>query len=310
MKVVGEHMELDADTAAMLEVVNRGPKVGTQTIADMRATSVATPKPPQDPLVRVEDAMIPGLAGDVPVRIYADSVGSPLGVTVFFHGGGWVLSSVDGHDSMARRLAKLSGHMVVSVEYRLAPEHQFPSAHDDCWSVVSWIAANGASIGADPERIAVGGDSAGGNLAASMALRARDEGVALRHQLLIYPCLDVDFTRQSYRENAKGYFLETEGMKWFWGQYVRVEDRTNPYAVPMASTDLHRLCSATVQTVARDPLRDEGEAYAHRLRAAGVTVHLTRYNGVVHGFMNRWHLMARAEVALVEAANELRRALD
>ncbi len=299
---------LDADTAAMLATINQLPKVGQQTIEEARASTNAAPKPPADPLVRVEDRVVKGLAGDIPVRIYADSTDASLGIIVFFHGGGWVLSSVDGHDSLARRIAKLTGQMVVSVEYRLAPEHPFPAAHDDSWSVVLWLSQHASQWGGDPTRIAVAGDSAGGNLAASMALRAHHEGVKLIHQMLIYPCVDVNFARHSYEENETGYFLEAEGMKWFWDQYVRTKDRLNPYAVPMLAADLHGLCSATVLTVHLDPLRDEGEAYAHRLRAAGVSVHLTRYEGVVHGFVNRWHLMARGEVALEEIATEFKRA--
>jgi acetyl esterase len=243
------------------------------------------------------------------VRLYATGHDAGLGTVVFFHGGGWVLSSVDGHDSLARMLAARSGALVVSVDYRLAPEHPYPAPHDDCWAVTAWLAAHGTSWGADPRRLVVAGDSAGANLAAGVALRARDEGLALRQQTLMYPCVDTDLDRPSYVENAEGYFLTTKSMAWFWDQYTQPGQRDDPYAVPMRASDLRGVAPALVQTAEFDPLRDEGEAFAARLAAAGVDVTVTRYPGVVHGFVSRWGTMARGRAAHDEIVAAWARAL-
>ncbi len=217
-----------------------------------------------------------------------------LGAIAFFHGGGWVLSNIDGHDSLARRLANRTGAIVMSVEYRLAPEHPFPAPHDDCWAATTWLAAHAEDLGGDPSMIGVAGDSAGGNLAAGVALRARDEGLALALQVLIYPCIDTDFERPSMIENGSGYFLNTSDMVWFWDHFVPTELRSNPYAVPMRADDVAGVAPTLVQTAEFDPLRDEGEAWATRLADAGVPVEVTRYDGVVHGFVSRWEQMGRA----------------
>jgi acetyl esterase len=296
-------MALDDDTAAFLALLAQvgAPPLGAGSAADARAAYDAAPKPVGDPLPHVVDDVV----GGVPVRRYA-ATGTgvdELGVVAFFHGGGFVLSSVDGHDSLARRLAARTGALVVSVDYRLAPEHPFPAPHDDCWAVTAALAATGRPV-------AVCGDSAGGCLAASVALRARDEGVPLRLQALVYPCLDVEQSWPSYAENGDGsYFLSARDMAWFWDQYVPADRRADPYAVPMRATDLAGVAPALVQTAEYDPLRDEGEAYAERLRAAGVPTTATRYPGVVHGFVSRWERMARAELAHAELATALADAL-
>ncbi|MEZ5227130.1 MAG: alpha/beta hydrolase [Acidimicrobiales bacterium] len=212
----------------------------------------------------------------------------------FFHGGGWVLSNIAGHDSLARRITTRTGGIVMSVDYRLAPEHPFPAPHDDCWAATQWLAEHAAELGGDPDLVMIAGDSAGGNLAAGVALRARDEGLALAAQLLIYPCVDTDFERPSMIDNATGYFLDTTDMVWFWDQFVPADQRSNPYAVPMRADDVSGLAPALIQTAEYDPLRDEGEAWAARLNEAGVEVEVTRYDGVVHGFVSRWEQMARA----------------
>lgn len=304
-------MPLDADVKAMLDRLQELglPEAHEVGVAEARAAYARAPKPTGDPLTLVEDREVPGPAGPIPVRCYASSVEAPLGTLVFFHGGGWVLSNVDGHDALARRLAARSGALVVSAEYRLAPEHPFPAPHDDCWAVTAWLAEHGERWGADPARLAVGGDSAGGNLAAGVALRARDDGLALAHQLLMYPCLDTDFERPSYRDNAQGYFLSAANMRWFWDQFVPSEHREHPYAVPMRAQDVSGVAPALIQTAEFDPLRDEGEAYGQRLTEAGVPVTVTRYDGVIHGFISRWEQIARATQAHDEAGDALRRAL-
>ncbi|MEZ5282658.1 MAG: alpha/beta hydrolase [Acidimicrobiales bacterium] len=301
-------MTLDADVAAALEALLAldAPALSQGTVAEARANYDAAPKPRGDDVSRVEDLVVPGSAGDVPVRVYAASDAENLPMVAFFHGGGWVLSSVDGHDSLARRIAVRTGALVVSVDYRLAPEHPFPAPHDDCWAVTSWLARHGAEIGGDPSRLAVCGDSAGGNLAAGVALRARDEGIDLALQALIYPCIDDRQDRyESMVENGEGLFLTADDMVWFWDHFVPSNERLNPYAVPARAADLSGCAPAYVQTAQYDPLRDEGEHYAARLRSAGVEVDVTRYPGVVHGFVSRWHVMARAADAHHDLANAL-----
>ena len=243
-------MPVDADIAAMLAAASAAgvPSLSEGTPAEARVNYLRAPKPAGDPLVRVEDQVIPGPAGDIAVRIYANSTDAGLPTIAFFHGGGWVLSSIEGHDSLARRLAARTGALVVSVEYRLAPEHPFPAPHDDCWAATTWLAEHGRSIGGHPARLSVAGDSAGANLAAGVALRARDEGLPLTYQLLIYPCIDDRQTRPSMVENATGYFLSAVDMAWFWDQFVPAEHRSNPYAVPARATDLRGLAPAHVQT--------------------------------------------------------------
>ncbi len=305
-------MPLDEDIATMLAAAAAAdiPALSDGTPEQARANYDRAPKPAGDALARVEDSSIPGPAGDIPVRIYASTEqvtaapsrdgtesGGGLPIIAFFHGGGWVLSGIEGHDSLARRLALRTGAIVVSVEYRLAPEHPFPAPHDDCWAATTWLAQHGASIGGDPSRLAVAGDSAGGNLAAGVAIRARDEGLALRYQLLIYPCIDDRQTRPSMVENAEGYFLSAKDMAWFWDRFIPEEHRSNPYAVPARVDDLAGVAPAHVQTAEFDPLRDEGEEWATRLNAAGVPATVTRFDGVVHGFVARWEQMSGALAA-------------
>lgn len=292
-------MPLDADIAEMLTAAAAAglPALSDGTPEVARANYAAAPKPTPELLVRVEDRTVPGPAGDIAVRVYADSHANGLPVVAFFHGGGWVLSSVDGHDSLARRLAARTHALVVSVEYRLAPEHPFPAPHDDCWAVTKWLAGHAAELGGDQSRIAVAGDSAGANLAAGVALRARDTGLDLTHQLLIYPCIDDRQTRQSMVDNAEGYFLTAGDMAWFWDHYVPAEHRDNPYAVPARALDLAGVAPAHVQSAEYDPLRDEGEEWAERLTAAGSPSTHTRFLGAVHGFVARWEQMSGALAA-------------
>lgn len=282
------------------------PALSEGTPEQARANYLRAPKPAGDSLARVEDRSIPGPDGDIALRLYADSDDSDLPIVAFFHGGGWVLSSIDGHDSLARRLAARTGALVVSVEYRLAPDHPFPAPHDDCWAATTWLANHGASLGGNPSRLSVAGDSAGANLAAGVALRARDEGLPLTYQLLIYPCIDDRQSRSSMVDNASGYFLSASDMAWFWDHYVPAEHRDNPYAVPARATELGGLAPAHVQTAEYDPLRDEGEEWAARLNAAGVPCTMTRFDGAVHGFIARWEQMAGALIAHEEFGDIVR----
>jgi acetyl esterase len=260
----------------------------------------------------VADRTLPGPAGEIPVRVYRPSDEPALPVLIFFHGGGWVIGSLDTHDNTCRALANAAGCIVVSVDYRLAPEHTFPAAVDDAFAATRWAAEHAADIGGDPARVAVGCDSAGGNLTAVVALLARDAGdLSLRFQLLVYPVTDHEFDSKSMRENATGYFLERDSMRWFYRHYLTGEaDADDWRASPLRAGDLAGLPPAFVITAEYDPLRDQGEAYARRLGDAGVPVELRRYDGVFHGFFGMGDLMEPAREAFDAAAKALRAAFE
>ncbi len=305
-------MPLDPKVQAFIDQMAGMLPLNEMTVADARAglEALAAMQGEPEPIHRVEDRTIPGPAGDVPVRVYAPAAGGPLPVLVYFHGGGWVVGGLGTHDGVCRALANRAQAMVVSVDYRLAPEHRFPAAAEDCYAATRWVAERAAELGADPRRLAVGGDSAGGNLAAVTALMARDRGgPRLCHQLLVYPVTDARFDTPSYVANAEGYFLTRAMMQWFWDHYVpAAADRTNPYCAPLAAPDLRGLPSATVITAEFDPLRDEGEAYAARLREAGVPVEAQRYDGIIHGFFGMGAMFEQAAAAIALASEQLRRA--
>lgn len=265
-----------------------------------------------EPVDRVDDRAIPGPGGEIPVRIYRPSADGSLPVLVWFHGGGWTIGSLDTHDNTCRSLTNAVGCVVVSVGYRLAPEHKFPAAVDDAVAATQWVADHAAELGGDPARVAVAGDSAGGNLAAVVSLLARDAGgPALAFQVLVYPVTDYEFESPSMRENATGYFLELESMRWFYTQYLNDErDGADWRFSPTRAAAFAGLPPAFVLTAELDPLRDQGEAYAHKLRAAGVPVELRRYDGVFHGFFGMRDFMEPAEVAFGDVTKALREALS
>ncbi|HEY3993518.1 MAG TPA: alpha/beta hydrolase [Ktedonobacteraceae bacterium] len=261
----------------------------------------------------VEDRFLPGPGGDLLVRIYTPATAEPgpLPVLVYFHSGGWVLGSVEGHDPICRALANRAACLVVSVDYRLAPEHPFPAAPEDCYAATLWVAEHANAINADPARIAVGGDSSGGNLAAAVALMARDRGGPdLCYQVLIYGETDYyEPGTASYTTYAEGYDLTRASMIWFWDQYLaNPSDRFNPYAAPLRATSLSGLAPALIITAEYDPIRDEAEHYARRLQEAGVTVRLSRYAGMIHGFFRMFAVFGRSHEALAEIATALRAA--
>jgi len=262
--------------------------------------------------IATEDRTIPGPAGEIPVRVYTPAGEGPKPVIVYFHGGGWVIGELDTIDNPLRRIANRTGAVVVSVDYRLAPEHVYPAAFDDSYAATAWVAEHAAELGGDPERIAVGGDSAGGNLAAAVAIAARDRpGPRLVAQLLIYPVTDFDFTTESYEQNGEGYLLTKGSMQWFWAHYLGAQDLgKDPYACPARADDLAGLPPAFVATAEFDPLRDEGEAYAANLRIAGVDVTAKRYDGMLHGFA--WTLGATPSGAALidDLADAFRQVLE
>jgi acetyl esterase len=262
----------------------------------------------------VTDRTIPGPGGDLPVRLYrpkAADANAKLPCLVYAHGGGWVFGNLDSHDVLCAQLAIEAGIVVAAIDYRLAPETRFPGAFDDCVAGLKWVAANGASIGVDPSRLAVGGDSAGGNLAAAVALWARDNnGPKLKLQVLAYPVTDVVARTESYRLFNDGYGLNAPTMEWFFDHYVPAKDQRGDWRVsPMRAASLRGLAPALVVTAGYDPLRDEGRAYAWRLQQEGTLADLVEFGGMLHGFLSAPVLLhgARRGTTLIAAA--LREAL-
>jgi acetyl esterase len=305
-------MPLDPQTRVLLEQMAKANLTPYEAMTPQEARrqmalgSCFLERPPE--LFAWEDRQIPGPSDGLRIRIYRPTSAAVLPVVVFFHGGGWVMGSIESHDVYCRQLARASGWAVVSVDYRLAPEHKFPAGLEDAFAATRWVAEHAGEIGVDERRIAVAGDSAGGNLAAAVALLARDQGgPPLTFQLLMYPVLDYYFDTPSYRENATGYHLTCAAMIWAWEHYLdRPEDGQLPYASPLRAEDLSGLPAALIMTAEYDPLRDEGEAYAQRLDAAGVPVTLKRYDGLIHGFARRTNALARARDAMQDVGGALR----
>lgn len=314
-------MPLDQDTANLLKQLEElgAPELSLLTPEAARALSFDPPPVEPVPVASATDRMIPGgsasdtqgAAQEIPVRIYKPLVAGGKGALVYFHGGGWVIGDLDSHDAICRRLAGGAGVTVVAVDYRRAPETVFPGAVDDCYAATTWVANNADLLGIDPLRIAVGGDSAGANLAAAVTLKARDESWPnVRFQLLVYPVTDARFDTPSYRDNGTGHLLTRDTMMWFWDLYVpNALDRTHELASPLRADSLASLPPALVLTAEYDPLRDEGEAYANALISAGVEVTQTRYAGLIHGFFGMWDTVPASRAAILEATTALRDAL-
>ena len=265
---------------------------------------------PSKPVAQVNDRVIPGPAGEIPVRVYTPEGDGPFPLLVYVHGGSWVICTLDTHDGLCRRLANQAGCVVVSVDYRLAPEHPFPAAPEDCYAATQWVAAHATTLNGDATRVAVGGDSAGGNLAAVVALLARERGgPPLVFQLLIYPATDLRMGSPSIEENAEGYGLTKRDMLWFRGHYLRsAADATDPLASPLLAPDLRGVPPALIITAEYDPLWDEGERYGARLREAGVPVTISRYDGMIHGFTGMGAVMDQGTRSVAECAQALRAA--
>jgi len=305
-------MPLDPQLQAFLDQIQAlgAPTFETLSVAEARLASATMGDlhGMLEPVDSVDNLAAPGPAGQIPLRLYTPEGDGPFPVLVYFHGGGWVVGDLESHDAVCRGLTNAANCLVVAVDYRLAPEHKFPAAAEDAYAATEWVAEHAAQLGGDADRIAVAGDSAGGNLAAVVALMARDRsGPRLVYQLLIYPVTDSSLDTPSCHDNAQGYFLTLEGMRWFWNHYVRDEaDRANPYAAPLRAEDLHGLPPALLITAEFDPLRDEGEAYGARLRAAGVPADLQRYDGMIHGFFSMAAVVDQAKVAMAQIGTKLR----
>ncbi|HEY4349049.1 MAG TPA: alpha/beta hydrolase [Gaiellaceae bacterium] len=259
---------------------------------------------PVDEVFSVEDRDADG----VPVRIYRGvETDEPSMALIYFHGGGWVIGSLDTHDGCARAFAKRAGIVVISVGYRLAPEHPYPAALDDAWTAARWVMANAEELKIDAEKVGVGGDSVGGCLAAIVARKGRDVGTPFATQLLIYPTMTSRAETQSYSLYQLGYGLTRDGMEWFWRQYIGDADgTTNPDISPAALQDLRRLPRAIVVTAEADVLRDEAEAYAQRLFLAGVETEGYRYDGMIHGFLRMAGVVDRSNQAIDELCESLK----
>lgn len=260
-------------------------------------------------VAEVRDVLAPGPTGQLPVRVYIPRGDGPFPLLVYYHGGGWVIGNVEVTDKPCRALANDASVVVASVEYRLAPETKYPAAPEDCYAATKWLAEHASELNADPNRLIVAGDSAGGNLAAVVPLMARDRGgPPIAFQVLLYPvtAAGVDESFTSYRDNADGYLLTTASMRWFWDHYLSAPaDASQPYASPLSAKDLSGLPPALVLCAEFDPLRDEGLAYAERLKEAGVPVTVRLFDGLIHGFFWMGGVLDAAREARALIAEQL-----
>ena len=315
----GNSMGLDAEVKAFIDAqaeaaaADPPPPFSEQTPEFVRGNYLAMAEalgPGED--VATTDGTLPGPAGDIRYRLYRPEGEGPLPMLVYYHGGGWVAGDLETHDHLCRMLCAGSGCLVISIDYRLAPEHRFPAAVDDSVAAYEWVVENAASLGGDPARIAVGGDSAGGNLAAVVCLVERDSGGRQPDfQLLIYPGTDMTMSQPSIEENAEGYLLVKEQMVWFNDHYVPdPQDRLDPRASPLHAVSHEGLAPALVISAEFDPLRDESTAYVEKLRAAGVPAELSEYKGAIHAFVQFAPMMSIGQRAADEACAALRSALS
>lgn len=286
------------------------PPLYTLPIEEARARDVkgaVTTAGAFEPVAQVRDFVFPGEAGDLGARIYRAADGGVLPAVVYFFGGGWSLGTLDTSDAVCRMIANRARCASIAVSYRLAPEHKFPAAVLDCYEGVSWVFAHADELGIDKERIAVGGDSSGGNLAAAVALLAKERGgPRLIHQLLVYPNTDAAADTESMSEITDELFFNVKSVKWYWGMYLNsAEDANNPLASPLRAADLSGLPPATIITAEFDPLRDESELYAKRLVDHGVPAEIIRYNGMIHGFFTMVGILDTAREAVSAASARL-----
>lgn len=305
-------MALDPQVKQFLETLEAMdvPPFESIGVTEARAAAAASAEliGPPLPVDEIRDFAVSGAGGEIRVRLYRPEGDDPCPVLVYLHGGGWVLGDIPTHEKFCTEIVEGAGCAVISVDYRLAPEHKFPAAAEDAFSAVQWGMSRAEELGIDRDRVAVGGDSAGGNLATVACLMAKDRGATMPvGQVLVYPITDCDFDTPSYHENAEGYLLTRATMAWFWDCYVRSDaDMLHPYASPLRAEDLLGLPPALVITAEYDPLRDEAETYAHRLQEADVPVTLTRYDGMIHAFIRRTDIFDQAHAAQREVCHMLR----
>ncbi|MGU7842865.1 alpha/beta hydrolase [Burkholderia sp. AW33-5] len=307
-------MPLDPQAQALLAALAQAPAIDFDqlTVPAYRASLAGgSAFAPGDAIAAEEDWQIPAPGRQLSARLYRPDADGPLPLTVFFHGGGFVACGIDSHANLCRSLAARARTLVLSVDYRLAPEARFPAAAQDACDAVRWAAASARDLGARAGAIAVAGDSAGGNLAAVAALQLRGSGIAIAHQLLLYPVVDCTTEHPSYESLGEGYFLTADAMRWFKRQYFDDgADRASPLASPLVVADLSGAAPATIVSAEFDPLRDEAEAYALRLAQAGTPVSLVRWPGQLHGFASMLGAVDAADRALTFGADALRRAFD
>jgi len=276
----------------------------------LRAAVAANGEP--EAIQATEDRQIIGPAGPIPIRIYWPLSRKSAGALVYYHGGGWVGGDLDTHDALCRALANAAGCPVIAVDYRLAPEHRYPAAADGAYRAFTWVCDHSPELGIAPNRVAVGGDSAGGNLAAVVSLMARDRRQPLPClQVLVYPIVDHDFTTSSYQQYAAGYSLTAGGMQWFWQHYLPDEAVSQePYASPLKADDFAGLPPALVITAEYDVLCEEGNQYATRLQSAGIPTEWKCYEGMIHGFVSRINVFDAAREAVTQITGTLQRSFD
>ncbi len=306
-------MPLVPEYQAMLEALaaEPGPSIPEMSPEEARALyRMMRPLNADLTVGEVIERSVPGPAGEVPLRIYRPQAPGPHPLLAYFHGGGWVIGDLDTADAACRDLCETAGCVVASVDYRLAPEHRFPAAVDDCYAALEWVCGHAKELGGNG-RLAVAGESAGGNLAAVLCLKARDEaGPKIDFQLLLYPVVDHDLSRPSYVDNGAGYILETPTMRWFWEHYCPdPAGRSHPHASPLRATDHGELPPALVMTAEFDPLRDEGNFYAETLAAAGTQVEAICYDGLVHDFFATAQQFKASRAPFETACAALRKAL-
>ena len=304
-------MPVDAQSQAVLdEAVAKGhPPYHTLSPQELRSAFSFPPGPGME-VAKVEDRLIPGPAGDIPVRVYTPFGEGPFPALIWLHGGGWVIGDLAMGDGTSRRLATYVGCVVVSVDYRLAPENKFPAGVEDCYAATAWVAQNGEAIGVDGRRVAVGGVSAGGNLAAAVSLMARDRGgPPLALQLMVSATTSRSHDTKSWREKGQDYFPTSDLRNYFWNHYLRdEEDAKNPYAAPIQAKDLRGVAPALIIAAEYDPVSDDGANYAQRLKEAGVPATYTCYEGTIHQFFRMPDRIDQGKQAVAQAVEALKAA--
>jgi len=305
-------MRLAPEIKAFLEkqAALGAPAVWEAPLSEIRANTqgrMAT-SGPVEPIYRIDNRFIPGPTSDLPIRIYRPTDNQNAPAIVHFHGGGFVLNYLDMYDASMARLANQSGFTIIGVHYQKAPEHPFPIPFDDCYATLLWVIAHADELRISPDKIGVAGDSAGATLASAVAIKARDNGISLVFQALIYPCNGRDFSTQSYQDYSTGYGLTTQAMKWFWEQYLQgAQHDKNPYAVPMSATSFESLAPAIIVSAQYDPLLSDSEQYAALLQRDGVPVVYKQYDGMNHGFFTNLAVTPTAVTAIDFVAEELKK---